>query len=885
MRFLPLARQGIRTLHLPSARLILSVALSFGVLETGAAAPSADRLQALYVFDEGEGTTVKNRSGAASPLDLTIAEPNAVRWTEKGLQLIRSTRIVSTQPVFQINEAVRRSGEITVEAWITPAKLNQEGPARIVTVSQNSTQRNFTLGQEDDTYDFRFRTTDTSDNGLPSTRSPRDSVTLRPTQVVVTRNRDGLVRFYLDGQLRATKQVKGSTQNWQRNYHLTLGNERNGDRAWLGWYRMLAIYSRSLLPEEIEARYRAGPEAVSPLAAAVNAPSPNETLFTTRIASILADRCLECHDAATRKGKLDLSRKDAALAGGSGGPVIVPGKPEESYMLETVLTDEMPKKRDPLSTEEKDLLAQWIREGAHWPIEFLDPAAFVHGGKADENWLRRLTLTEYVQSVQAAVGIDISEEAVQWLPPDLRADGFSNTAYNLQVDLKHVNAYARLAAVIVSRMDIDAFARKFSNRRLLTDDHMRSFIEKMGKRLLRGPLDSDEIDSYRGISTTVAASGGDFRDAVALIIDAMLQSPRFLYRMENQRGDGSRWTVSEYELASRMSYILWGAPPDGPLFEAAESGELFTDAGLETQIDRMLEDPRTVKRSRQFLSEWLDLNRLDHLRPHPDRFPNWTAELAAEMKLETQLFFEDLVWKQRRPLRELYNAQFTWATPRLAAYYGLPSNEGETPQRYDLSEIPERGGLLTQGSLLTVGGDEASMVTRGLFVLHDLLRGVVKDPPPCVNTTPVPTAPGLTQRAIAEQRIADQQCGGCHGKIEPLAFGLERFDGTGAYRKIDEHGNPLREDGQVIFPGSDRILPYAAATELMRFLAEGDRPAETITWKLTQFALGRPLIFADAPAVDKIHRAAQKEGGTYQALIAEIIKSDLVRTIPTEKTP
>ena len=197
--------------------------------------------------------------------------------------------------------------------------------------------------------------------------------------------------------------------------------------------------------------------------------------------------------------------------------------------------------------------------------------------------------------------------------------------------------------------------------------------------------------------------------------------------------------------------------------------------------------------------------------------------------------------------------------------------------RYDLTKEPARGGLLTQGSLLTIGGDDASMVTRGLLVMHELLRGVVRDPPPCVDTTPVPSKPGLTQRSVALERMNNASCGGCHSRFEPLAFGLERFDGLGGYRTKDEHGNALREDGEILFPGSAKPVKYKTSAELMTLLAESDRVAQTLTWKVTQFALGRPLGAEDAAAVHNIHENAFDAGGTWKAIVTEIIRSHLVR--------
>jgi hypothetical protein len=289
----------------------------------------------------------------------------------------------------------------------------------------------------------------------------------------------------------------------------------------------------------------------------------------------------------------------------------------------------------------------------------------------------------------------------------------------------------------------------------------------------------------------------------------------------------------------------------------------------------MLKDPRAVARSLQFAADWLDVDRLGNMRPNAERFPGWNAELAGDMRQETLAFFEEIVWKQNRPLADLLNAQFTFATPRLAKHYGLKP-KGAGLSRYDVSDVPARGGLLTQSTVLTIGGDDASMVTRGLFVLKDVLRGAVGDPPPGLDTTPVPSKPGLSQRLIAQKRIENVSCGGCHIKFEPLAFGLERFDGIGAYHDNDEHGNKLRDDGEILFPGTAKPVKYDSSAELMDLLAGNDRVRESITWKLTQFALGRPLGAADARAVRRIHQAAQKDRGTYQSLITAIVTSDLV---------
>lgn len=725
------------------------------------------------------------------------------------------------------------------------------------------------------------------------------------------------------------------------------------------------------------------------------------------------------------------------------------------------------------------------------------------------NVLRRLTVPEYVETVRAAVGVDIAKDAARLLPPDVRADGFANTAYNLNVDLGHVEAYARLAQIAVGRMDLKTFLERHAECRSFDEPCLRGAISRVGKWLLRGPLSKDEIDQFAKVAEVVHADGGGFDESMSYVVEAMLQSPRFLYLVEDRSGDGTPRAVGGYELASRLSYVLWGGPPDSELLRAAESGELSDRRTVETQVRRMLADPRAIERSKRFVHDWLHLGRLENLRPNAERFSKWRPELGADMRDETLAFFEEVVWNQKRPLSDLLNAQVTFATPRLARHYGLngdplagvpdgasgrsardmialytfaatdgdvvrdvsgndppldlriadtkavgredgglvvrkstqiisekppgrlidalkksgeitidvwltpadttqegparivslssgtsnrnftlgqekdaydvrlrttkrdrngmpsvsspkktvkpklthvvytrdktgraklyidgeqvaagnvdgdlrnwdggyrlvlaneTSNDrpwlgtlhrvaiharaldaeevqdgGWGPRRFDLADVPYRGGLLTQGSVLTMGGDNASMVTRGLFVLHDLLSGEVDDPPPCVDTTPIPTEPGLSQREISEQRIADPACGACHTSFEPFAFGLEKFDGIGRYREKDEHGNVLREDAEMRLPDGDETIDYETIAELADALAASERVKRTLTMKVAQFALGRPLVESDGCHLREIHATAWKSGGTYADLITAIVTSDLVLMTRTEK--
>lgn len=867
---------------------LVVVLAELAMAEQQGAERSNTGLKAFYDFQETEGNIVRDRMGGSKPVDLVIENPDAVVRGGGTLTITGNTIIRSKSGANRLNSAIKRSGELTIEAWVTPTKNDQKGPARMITLSKNGSERNATLGQEGAKFDIRLRSTKTNTNGIPSVSTPDGSLRTELTHVVYTRNRGGTVRIYLDGNEVIKKKVAGSLSNWASGYQLALGNEHSGDRTWLGTYHLVALYDRDLTAAEVSRHFQAGPDAEGVTLTEVAVADPKVMHFEKKIAPLLANHCLECHDSVTNEGDLDFSRKAAAFRGNEEGPVLVAGSLADSLLWESVEEDDMPKNRTALTDEEKGWLRQWIEDGAVWSKETIDPADYAHGNTGDV-WVQRLTLPEYVTTVKTTVGVDIEKEARELLPPDLRADGFSNTAYNLNIDLKRVEAYGRLAEIIVSRMDIKTFADRFHKNRKFTDKDMGSLIERMGKWLLRGPVDEREVIAYRGISTTVASAGGSYDEAVGYIIEAMLQSPRFLYRVENQRGDGAPQPAGEYELASRMSYILWGGPPDKKLLTAAEDGELYDTEAVKAQIDRMLKDPRAIERALQFASEWLNLGRLANLQPNTEKYPNWDPELATDMREESLAFFKHVVWDQQRPLADLLNAQTTFLTPRLARHYGLePVEDTENSPyavKYDLHSIPARGGLLTQGSTLTVGGDEASMVSRGLFVFHDLLRAVVKDPPPGTDTTPVPTKPGLTQRKVAEKRIADKSCSGCHSKFEPFAFGLEKFDGLGAFHEQDEHGNKLREDGEILFPGNPDPIAFQTSAELMDLLAKSERVQQNITWKLAQFALGRPLGGDDASTLEKIHLAAKEQGGTYASTVTAIILSDLVQLTQTEQAP
>ena len=282
-------------------------------------------LLALYDFASPDGEIVADRSGAGKPLDLEIADPRAVRRREGSLEIHCETLIRSPGRAAKIADAVRLSGEITIEAWIRSSEVNQQGPARIITMSR-SYQRNFTLGQDSDRFDVRLRTTRTGTNGLPSLSVGPKNSAADLTHLVYTRDRTGRTRVFVNGERVLEEIVAGSTEGWEQ-FPFALASELGGDSPWLGTFYLVAIYSRDLLAREVERNFRAGADYRADVLLSEES-STGGNLFAAKIAPLISRKCLECHDSSSKSGGLDLSHKEGAFAGGNRGKVLAPVTPQ-----------------------------------------------------------------------------------------------------------------------------------------------------------------------------------------------------------------------------------------------------------------------------------------------------------------------------------------------------------------------------------------------------------------------------------------------------------------------------------------------------------------------------------------------------------------------------
>ena len=301
------------------------------------------------------------------------------------------------------------------------------------------------------------------------------------------------------------------------------------------------------------------------------------------------------------------------------------------------------------------------------------PPPVMCGGMALDpgpNLARRLTVREYVNTVRAVMGVDLEPEARDLLPAELRADGFTNTTSGLITTLAHVEAYDALAELSVQRLpDLDAFVGQYTSCQEFELSCETEFVENFGRKAFRRPLNEDERDLLVSVFPSAQDEQESFAVGAGLVVEAMLQSPPFLYRLEDETagGDGAR-PVNGYEMASRLSYLIWAGPPDDALMEAA-ADTLRSDGELEAQVDRMLATPEARAASAAFISDWLHLSRLNGLPRDPEQFPEWTTGIADGMAQETLAYFEAIAWDDERAMVDLFNAQQAMLTPELATYY------------------------------------------------------------------------------------------------------------------------------------------------------------------------------------------------------------------------
>jgi hypothetical protein len=409
----------------------------------------------------------------------------------------------------------------------------------------------------------------------------------------------------------------------------------------------------------------------------------------------------------------------------------------------------------------------------------------------------------------------------------------------------------------------------------------RTILSTMARRAYRRPATNDEVQTLLDFYKQ-GRGDGSFEHGVEMALRAMLTSPAFLFRIEREPGAtgatgargarGAAYRIDDLELASRLSFFLWSSIPDDQLLDAAVKGRLKDEAVLEQQVRRMLADPRAEALVNNFAAQWLYLRNLDDHRPDNRLFPDFDDNLRQAFRRETELLFQSVL-EENRSVLDLLRADYTFVNQRLAKHYGIPNVYGSHFRRVELGKNHVRGGLLGQGSIMTVTSyaNRTSPVRRGKWILENLLGTPVPDPP--VNVPPLPeNSPGekiLTVRERMVQHRANAVCASCHALMDPVGLATENFDAIGRYRTQSEAGGPIDASGG---------LPDGSAFEGAAGLRKAvlNRPelfVTTLTEKLMTYALGRGLEYYDAPAVRDITRRARADDYRLSSVVLGIVNS------------
>ena len=401
-------------------------------------------------------------------------------------------------------------------------------------------------------------------------------------------------------------------------------------------------------------------------------------------------------------------------------------------------------------------------------------------------------------------------------------------------------------------------------------------VTALARRAYRRPVTGQDVAALMHFVDLAREEGQSMEQGLQLAVQAMLVSPHFLFRIERDARPldaAAVHPVSDFELASRLSYFLWSSMPDDALLDSAQAGRLHEAAVLDQQVARMLADERSSAFAANFAGQWLETRNLDFVKPDAKKFPEWSPELRDAMKEETRLFFDHIL-RQNRPITEFLSANYTFLNERLAGHYGITGVAGAEFRRVELTAdngAAQRGGVLSQAGVLTVSSypNRTSVVIRGKYVLTNIL-GTPPPPPP-------PDVPALDEAAVGvnaslreqmERHRADAICASCHSKMDPLGFGLENYDAIGRWRTMD--GNfPVDSSGTL---PNGRTFSTPAE---MRQVLNSQMPQFTraLIERMLTYALGRGMRAADEPAIAKIQAAVAEDGNRFQSVIREIVHS------------
>lgn len=606
--------------------------------------------------------------------------------------------------------------------------------------------------------------------------------------------------------------------------------------------------------------------ALAPAGSAADAPPS----FKAAAEPLLKAYCFKCHDGNRVEGGVSLAAAD--------DPSALRTRQLWKRSLARIEAGEMPpEEAKPLPPAEKAKLAAWLKSAANFVD--CDPTRRDPG----EPLLRRLTRTEYENTVRDLFGVFINTRTAVGMPDEEFGDGrFDNLAAGLRVSPTLMDKYYTAADKVADLV----FANDGAKNRLLTPkpggkladrDAAKETFTTLARRAYRRPPDPADVDRLLGFYDKARAKGGSHDDGVRAALKPVLVSPRFLFRFEENRpasGKSPGVPVDDFELATRLSYFLWASMPDDELFRVAAAKKLTDPAEFDKQVARMLKDGKAHALTDALATHWVGLKHLPKARPTQEFFPTFHDGTKRWLGEEVRAFVDHLRTADR-PVTDLLDADYTFANQELAAFYGLPPLTGNQMRKVPLKPEHHRGGLLGMGAVLAMTSHtfRTSPTQRGKYVL-DVIFGTPPPPPPANAGTLAGDDPKnkkkapLTFKEQLARHATQANCAGCHKKIDPLGFALDNYNAVGLWREGTKEF-PLDVSG--VLPSGEKVT---GAGDLKRvILARKDDFARNLAAKVLEYALGRELDGQDECTVNEVHAALRKNGYQFSTLIAETAKS------------
>ncbi|MCA9660553.1 MAG: DUF1592 domain-containing protein [Myxococcales bacterium] len=497
--------------------------------------------------------------------------------------------------------------------------------------------------------------------------------------------------------------------------------------------------------------------------------------------------------------------------------------------------------------------------------------------------LPRLTAAQYNNALRDVLGAPLPTPSLE---PDTNPYLFFNIgAASTTVSEVGVQRYEEAAEAISKAVFGDAARREAlvgCVPEAADDACAEAFVTTFGRRLMRRPLSAEERGRWLAFAAELA--DGDPWEGLRMAVAGMLQSPHFLYRVElgeaaPTEDDPTRRRYTGWEIATRLSFLLWNTTPDDQLLDAAEAGLLDTEEGIRVEAERLLEDPRARAAIQAFFAQYLDLGRLDQVERDSELYPLYTPSLAEAMRTEVELLVDDFVHREEADVRGLFTTRRTFVNEDLAKIYGVEA-KGASPITFVPVELPEdgpRAGILTLGAFLMMNAHatETSPTLRGKYVRERVLCEEVPAPPGDVDTNiPEPDGEAHTLRERLEQHRADPACAGCHAFIDPPGFLFEHFDSIGNYRDLD-NGYPIDASGEL--DGA----PLAGARDLADALADDKRVARCMVTQLYRNTAGRLELPGERPGIKAVEDEFAASGYRYRELLLAFVTSEAFRTVAT----